>query len=213
MAHFMAMVAGLSMAGTPVLASLGRLLERRVAGLSQDDALDTQQEGLAGHVIIAGFGRVGRSIAAVLKARGIPYVALDARAKPVRLLRERGEPVFVGDASKPELLRLAGVERAAALLITMDNASAAAGALTAVRRHWPYLPVLVRSRDNTQAEVLLRAGATRVVPETLEASLQLAVHLLQALGYPREEANASVEGIRRDQYRLLQEANSATDND
>jgi monovalent cation:proton antiporter-2 (CPA2) family protein len=212
-AHFMAMVAGLSMVATPLLASLGRLLERRIAARTQDDAPDAHHEGLAGHVIIAGFGRVGRSIAAVLKARGIPYVALDARAKPVRLLRERGEPVFVGDASKPELLRLAGAGRAAALLITMDNANAAAGALTAVRRHWPHLPVLVRSRDHTQAEVLLRAGATRVVPETLEASLQLAVHLLQALGYPRDEANACVQVIRRDQYRLLQEANSATDVD
>lgn len=208
-AQFMIVVAGLSMVLTPALAVLGRRLEERFTVVSANEALNPSGEDLSGHVIIAGFGRVGRSVAAVLKAQAIPYIALDTDASQVRLWRKRGEPVFVGDASRAELLRHAGAERAAVVLITLDASAAAAGALEAVRQHWPHLPVLARSRDATHADTLKNLGASQVVPETLEASLQLAIYVLQSLGYPRDDANASVERIRRDNYQLLQDANTA----
>lgn len=207
-AHFMVAVAGLSMVVTPALAALGRRLEERLSSDNPGDVLGSGGvEHLNGHVIIAGFGRVGRSVAAVLKSQAIPYVALDTHAQQVRMLREQGEPVFVGDAGRPELLRHAGVERAAALLITMDNAHAATGTFQTVRRHWPHLPILVRTRNEDQADALSIAGATHVVPETLEASLQMAIFVLQSLGYPRDDANACVERIRRDNYAVIKDAN------
>lgn len=212
-AHFMVVVAGLSMVLTPALAALGRYLEDKFTRPTTGDLLETGQEGLTNHVIIAGFGRVGRSVAAVLRAQAVPYIAIDTHAKQVRKLREAGEPVFVGDASRAELLRHAGAETAAAMLVTMDHPEAAAAAVAAVRRHWPHLPVLVRSRDPSHTEILQRQGATQVVPETLEASLQLAIYVLQSLGYPREDASASVERMRRDNYRLLQDANTGAGSD
>lgn len=199
--QFMVVVAGLSMALTPVLAALGKWTEERMAPQDQTIALSADDaEHLKGHVIIAGFGRVGRAVAAVLKAEAVAYMALDTNAEDVKLQRERHEPVFVGDATKPELLKHAGIEHAAVILITMDNAKAAKSAVAAIHQRWPNLPILVRSRDARHSDELVQVGATTVVPETLEASLQLSGHVLCALGYPREDANACIDVIRRHNY-------------
>lgn len=199
--QFMVVVAGLSMALTPALAALAKWVEDKMMPQKRShDVSEASAEHMQGHVIIAGFGRVGRSVAAVLKAEAIPYIALDTSAAEVKIQREQHEPVFVGNASKTELLKHAGIEHAAAVLITMDNAKAAQRTLQVVRQNWPQIPVLVRSRDSRHSDELMQLGATFVVPETLEASLQLSGHVLVALGYPREDANACIDVIRRHNY-------------
>lgn len=126
---------------------------------------------------------------------------MDASANEVKVQRNKSEPVFVGNALKAELLRHAGIERAAALLVTMDNPQAAKSLVLLARQQWPALTILVRSRDASHADELVAAGATGVVPETLETSLQLSGHVLRSLGYPREDADACIEVIRRNNYR------------
>ena len=101
---------------------------------------------------------------------------------------------------KRQLLEKAGIDGASAVLVTMDDAKAARGAVELVHRKWPHIPILVRSRDALHTDELVQAGATQVVPETLEASLQLSGHVLCALGYQREDANACLEMIRRHGY-------------
>lgn len=199
--QFMVVVAGLSMALTPILAILGKWVEVQMTPKGgQEEITQTAAEHMSGHVIIAGFGRVGRAVASVLKAQAVPYIALDTSADEVKLSREQHEPVFVGDAAKKELLKHAGIEHAAVVLVTMDNAKAAKHTVQTVRRHWPNIPILVRSRDARHSDELIAIGATTVVPETLEASLQLSGHVLCALGYPREDANACIDVIRRNNY-------------
>ncbi len=199
--QFMVVVAGLSMVLTPALAVLAKWVEDMMRGKDDnDDISETAAEHMSGHVIIAGFGRVGRAVAAVLKAEAVPYIALDTSADEVKILRDQHEPVFVGDAAKKELLKHAGIEHAAAVLITMDSAKAAKHAVHVIHQHWPNIPVLVRSRDARHSDELVSLGATTVVPETLEASLQLSGHVLCALGYPREDANACIDVIRRHNY-------------
>ncbi len=199
--QFMVVVAGISMVLTPLLAVLGGWVDNRFDQGKKGPELGGEDHGQSsGHVIIAGFGRVGRAVAGVLKAQAIPYVALDTNAKDVKVYHDRNEPVFVGDASKADILERAGVARAAAVLVTMDNADAAKGAVEAVRRGWPNLPILVRSKDAVHADELTRVGANIVVPETFEASLQLSGHVLCALGYPREDANACIDLVRKHNY-------------
>lgn len=199
--QFMVVVAGLSMVCTPLLAMLGAAVAGYLTPASGDRLPNAAGfEDFSGHVVIAGFGRVGQAVAGVLKAQAIPYIALDTNAGAVKKFGDVSEPVYVGDAAKPDLLARAGMDRAAAVLVTMDSAVAARRTVEAIRRDWPNLPVVVRSRDTTQANELLRAGATKVVPETLEASLQLSGHVLCALGFPREEANACIELVRMHDY-------------
>ena len=199
--QFMVVVAGLSMALTPVLAWLGahteRLLQRNAPTL---EVCETDTEGLHGHVVIVGFGRVGQSVASVLTKQHVPYVAFDADSKLVKQLREKGEPVFYGDGTNAEVLARAGIAHASALLVTSGEAKSSALSVALAHHHWPDLPILVRSRDLSHSHALMAAGATNVVPETLEASLQLSGHVLCALGISREEANACMEVIRRNNY-------------
>lgn len=193
--QFMLIVTGLTMLLTPLVAYLG---ERSAAAIERHDhavrgsADAVHVEGLEGHVVIAGFGRVGQALARIFEAQNLPYIALDLNGAAVGAHRAAGRPVFYGDASRPEMLRRARVESAQAFVITMDDPAAAQHTVDAVHRHWPWLPVVARARDVAHARALQARGATRVVPETVESSLQLAARVLEGVGVPEEAVSQIV---------------------
>lgn len=206
--QFMVVVAGLSMMLTPLLAWLGEKAQAFIdprGASSEVTAEDTDK--IAGHVIILGFGRVGRAVAAVLKDQGVSYIAFDLNVEHVRVQAEEcGEPIFYGDATRGELLERAGVAKASVVLITMDNEKSANQVVHLVTRQWPHVSVLVRTHDAKYAQQYLQAGAAKVVPETLEVSLQLSAYVLRELGMERAEANAVLEVIRRHGYSEMTES-------
>lgn len=202
--QFMLTVVALSMMLTPLLAVLGPWLARRL-GLERESMVGLAPEpeevqDLRGHVVIAGYGRVGQTIARLLRQQKIPYVALDLDARHIRRFRQRHEPVFYGNASHGHVLEQVRADRAAAVVITLDDADAAARIVAHVRRHWPQIQIFVRARDAAHAEALYDLGVTGVVPETLEASLALAGQVLQGIGVSREAINRMAEQIRREEY-------------
>jgi CPA2 family monovalent cation:H+ antiporter-2 len=195
--QFMLIVVGLSMLATPLAAALGQWLrlhlDARAGAAGSGSEAPPQMEG---HVVIAGFGRVGQLIGRALDANQVAYVALDGDADLVQRLRQARAPVYYGDASRAELLQRAGVERAAAVVVTTNDSEAARRCVEMMRRHFPQVPVLARARDDAHARVLRAAGATGVVPETLEAGLQLSGHVLEALGMPAESRDEFLERQR-----------------
>ncbi len=194
--QFMVVVAGLSMMLTPLLAVLGQTLAARFKEESTPDISTADDEEIHDHIVIAGYGRIGRAVADVLKNEAIPYIAIDNNADLVRHQREVQSAVYVGDAARPEVLKLTGIERASALLITMNSAHDALRTLDVARQHWPDLTIIVRAHDNSHSEELLAMGATQVVQETLEASLQLSNYVLRSTGFSRDEANNCIDAIR-----------------
>ena len=102
---------------------------------------------IEGHVVLAGFGRVGRTVAALLEARKISYVGLDLDVKRLTELRKKGMPVFYGDASRLEVLEKIQIQTAAAMVITIDNPAAARRTVQCLNEHYPNLPIFVRGRD------------------------------------------------------------------
>jgi CPA2 family monovalent cation:H+ antiporter-2 len=197
-AQFMLTVAGISMVLTPMVAALARrwaaTLEHRAAGAADDLAGLAEIEG---HVVIAGYGRVGHALARVLDDQRIGYIALDMDADEVARARARGRPVHYGDASRLDMLRRARLDHAQALVVTMDNVNAADHIVRAVREFAPDLPIYARARDSTHARRLLRHGASEVVPETVEASLQLAARVLAGTGMPEDAVEQRIQ-IERD---------------
>jgi CPA2 family monovalent cation:H+ antiporter-2 len=190
---------GLSMFITPLLARLGRAIgeghERAVrerAAQHNEAALDEAR----GQIIIAGFGRVGQQLAKLLTAQDIPFVAFENNAALVSKLHAQGMPVFFGNASRPELLRLVHADQAPAIVLTMDNPAASMQAVRGIRREFAEVPLFVRSRDERHARLLKRAGATVVVPETLEASLQLSAFVLEAMGLNEDTVDDIVDRER-----------------
>lgn len=189
-------VAGLSMLLTPLLVLAGR----RIAGAIETErdrrAADDDLAGLDtidGHVIVAGFGRVGVTVGRLLDAESITYLALDLDANAIARHRSEGRPVFYGDAKRVEILRLAGAERAQALVITLDDPAAVEDCLRLAREAWPELAVYARARDMRHANGLLDLGATEIVPEAVEASLQLGARVLEGLGVSDSAVDQRVE--------------------
>ena len=186
-AHFALIVVSLSMLLTPLLAQWGqRLAHRLVVRIVADDALPDDWTDVEGHVVIAGYGRVGRSMARILETEQRAWVAFDLDVEIVARARAAGLPVFQGDAARLEILERAAIGRAAALGGTTDNRPAADHIVRGVRAHAPALPIYARARDGEHASRLRAFGASDVVPETVEASLQLAARVLDQLGLPPE---------------------------
>ena len=199
--QFMLLVVGLSMLAAPLVARVGRtvgaMMERREGAAPL--AENTEFEGLHGHVIIAGYGRVGRLVGQMLAEQGVPYVAIESDAKVVARERQAGIPLIYGDASRPELLRRLRLDQAQAVVLTMDHVAAAIHATHGIRRTLPGIHIIARARDEKHALALREAGANRVVPETLESSLQLTGSVLETLGLPPDAAGRllDVERERR----------------
>jgi CPA2 family monovalent cation:H+ antiporter-2 len=160
---------------------------------------------LSGHAIVCGYGRIGQSIGHLLEAEKVPYLALDLDPVRVREARTAGEPVYYGDAAEPATLEAVGVAAARLVVISHDDLSAALRALQFVRGLRPDLPVMVRTRDERHAETLRAAGATEVVPETLEAGLMIALHALLLLEVPTARVVQRMQESRKGRYRLLRE--------
>lgn len=183
--QFMLIVTGLTMVVTPLVAhTAGRLaarLESRATTVFQEGNLEQLGE-IEGHVIIAGYGRVGHILGRTLDADGIPFLALDTSPNGVAHARSQGKPVYYGDASRLEMLRRAHAETARVLVLTMDNSEAAEHVVRAVHSEIPQLPIIARARDADHASLLYSLGAQEVILETVEASLQLAGRTLQLVG-------------------------------
>ena len=200
--QFFLIVAGLAMMVTPALAvagaRVGAWLERGNTQSLEPDPDEIAE--LGHHVVIAGYGRVGAAIAALLREERIDYVALDLDTELVRKLRTAGEPVFYGDGRRAEVLASVGAERAGAIVLTLDVERDAEQAVRDIRRRWPDVQVYARARDLEHAAELDAAGATRTIPELAESSLQMGAFVLTGLGLPQDAVNTLVDRLREGGY-------------
>ncbi len=155
------------------------------------------------HVIICGYGRCGQNLARMLDQEQIPYMALDLDPDRVRQAAEAGDSVVFGDAARLPALMAAGLARASAVVLTYLETPSALRVLAHIQEHAPHVPVIVRTRDDHDLEVLQRAGATEVVPEAIEGSLMLASHALALLGVPMQRVIRVIQDQREQRYSLL----------
>lgn len=199
-------VAGLSMMVTPLLAILARRLGEYLEPLDHEDQTPEEEAAeLRDHVIIGGFGRVGQTVARVLDKENVPWVALDTHGAVVSEHREKGHMVYFGDSSRREMLERAGAKRARAFVVTLSGAEQTERMVVEILKLRPKASVLARAKDAEHAARLMRLGCHGAIPETVEASLQLAGRLLESLDFPEDVATqriadiriAEVEGLRK----------------
>uniref|UniRef100_A0A803MPX4 RCK N-terminal domain-containing protein n=1 Tax=Chenopodium quinoa TaxID=63459 RepID=A0A803MPX4_CHEQI len=192
------LVVGISMALTPWLAAGGQLIASRFELHDVRSLLPVESEtdDLQDHIIICGFGRVGQIIAQLLSERLIPFVALDVRSDRVAIGRALDLPVYFGDAGSREVLHKVGAERACAAAITLDTPGANYRTVWALSKHFPNVKTFVRAHDVDHGLNLEKAGATAVVPETLEPSLQLAAAVLAQAKLPTSEIASAINEFR-----------------
>jgi monovalent cation:H+ antiporter-2, CPA2 family len=196
------LVVTLSMMLIPLLGYLAK----RSRAVAQAPAVAPELSNLpASHeakVIIAGFGRVGQSVADLLRDQNISYVAADLYPEGILAARKQGYSVYYGDAANLDFLRACGLATAKTLALTMDSPKRADEVIRIARAERPDIKIIARARDDHHAKHLYEVGASEAVPETFEASLQLAESILVETGVPMGLAIASVHE-RRDQHRKL----------
>src|SRR6185312_3980219 len=207
--EILAVVVTLSMALTPLLLMLDRVLSRRA--MTSLRAFDELPEA-DGHVVIAGFGRFGQITARVLRAKGVPFTALDISAEQVEFVKRFGSKAFFGDASRSEVLEAAQIDKARAFVLAIDDVEAAMRAAEIVKTHYPHVPIYARARDRAHAHRLLDLGVAALRRETFLASLDLTRELLKGLGYSDRIANRTVNTFKaHDERRLIEDYKLASD--
>ena len=165
-------------------------MEQRISGIEQ-------------HTLICGYGRVGQTISRFLAQEKLPFVALDDDPLHVHEAGLAGEPVFYGDCRRIELLESLGLHRARQVIICIDNSNSAVKLVKDIRGACPTLPILVRTRDDSNTQLLKQAGANVVIPEVLESSLLIVKHVLMMLGIDRATAKEKINTVREQQYDML----------
>jgi CPA2 family monovalent cation:H+ antiporter-2 len=174
--------------------ALRRRLERGGGPLARPAVTD---EPMSGHAVICGWGRVGRTVARALEARGFRYVVIEEHRRTVEGLRERGLQALYGDTADAELLRHAGVERARVLVFAAYDPPACEFAVEHCRRVNPRIEIVARVETPEESRRLLDRGANQTVEGERELAVQMARYTLRRFGVTSREVDAITQGLRR----------------
>ena len=188
----------LSMLISPLLLVLvDRALLRRYAQL-KPAAPPAQEisEPQEAPVIIAGFGRYGQIVARVMLSQDIPTTVLDHSVEILEIARAFGYRVFYGDATRLDLLRIAGAEHARVLVVAVDDPEQSLKIVTLARKHFPQLQLVARARDLTHWNALRDLGVTLVQRELFESSLESARTVLELMGQSPTRAQEMTRRFR-----------------
>ncbi|MFO1090279.1 MAG: monovalent cation:proton antiporter-2 (CPA2) family protein [Hyphomicrobiales bacterium] len=208
-ANLLNVVVAVSMAVTPLLL----IIDDRLRGKAKVEAPkfdDMPKE--EGHVVIAGLGRFGQIVARILRARKIPFTALDVSPEQVDFVRRFGSQIYYGDASRYEILEAAQTGKARAFVLAIDDPDASVRTAELVRRHYPNVPIYARARNRTHAHRLMDLGVTEFERETFLSSLDLTRRILRGLGFSEAESRRTVNTFAvMDVNRLVDDYKHFTD--
>jgi voltage-gated potassium channel Kch len=204
LADLLVVVVTISMLTTPFLVNLLRCVPRaRGEATPAEGAAPPEEEN---PVIIAGFGRFGQIVGRILATRDIPFTALDSDSGQLDFVTRFGEKVYFGDASRLDLLRAARADKAAVLVIAIDDIEASMKCAEIAKQHFPKLKIFARARNRLHAYRLLDLGIRRVWRETFHSSADMAGTVLAELGLPDSTAEETVRIFTLHDERLLRRA-------
>ncbi len=197
---FWTTVTAIGLTATPLLAKAGRMIAQLIERTKTEEVPDADLAHVQAGTVVIGFGRVGRTVADMLRRHGLPYIGVDADIDNVNAARRGGYNVLFGDVTRSELVDKLNLGHAKALVLTMDDPVLTVRLTRRVRGWVPNLPIIARARDTAHAAELYRAGASEAVPEALESSLQLSEVVLVDLGMAVGPVIASIHE-KRDEMR------------
>jgi CPA2 family monovalent cation:H+ antiporter-2 len=205
-------VAVLTMAATPFIISLAPRFADLILQIPVPVKLKTglwpgpeikSHKKMKQHLVIIGFGLNGRNVARAAKMTGIPYMVIEMSPDTVKKERERGEPIFYGDAIHEEVLHHVGIENATVVVIAINDPAATRGITENVRRLTSKAHVIVRTRYLTEMQALYELGANEVIPEEFETSVEIFSRVLAKYLIPRDEIDKLVIQLRSDGYEMF----------
>jgi len=183
-------------------------IRRLLPGL-RSEVIAMADQPLTDHVIVAGYGLNGRNLAAALRSIRAPYLIVELNAQTVQQARGRGEPAFYGDATREEILRALGVERARMLVVAISDPGATRRMVRVARGLNPHIHIIARTRYVVEIPELTRLGADVVIPEEFETSIEIFARVLAYYDVPRADIDTLVDRIRASHYEALRGGDGA----
>ncbi len=177
-------------------------LDRLLPGF-RPRGLTSVHDQIKDHVVVAGYGLNGRNLTAALRSVHAPYLIVELNAQTVRKARADGEPAFYGDATREEILRALGADRARMLVIAISDPAATRRMVRVAREINPKLHIIARTRYVVEIPELTRLGANVVIPEEFETSIEIFARVLAHYNVAREEIERLVSEIRASHYQAL----------
>ncbi len=196
------LVVTITMAVTPLIATLGSWIGKKLDKKDKMKKNEIYKEisDLKNHVILLGFGRVGRMVARLLEAENVNYIAIDINSELVSIERQNGIPIYLGDASSIEMLNTVSIDKASSVIISLSNEITLRKISKIISALYPALPIVVRANDLSREKELYAAGAKIIVPETYETGLQLGGAVLKAVGVSEFEVSRIKNLFRAGNY-------------
>lgn len=203
----------ITMAMTPLLNALGSSLSKYLDRKNKMKHPDIYKEisDLNHHIIVLGFGRVGQMVARILEAEKVNFVAVDINPEHVAIERQKGNPIYLGDASSLEMMESMGISRSSAVIVTLSNEITLRKAAKTIAKAYPKLPIVVRAKDLSKSTELYAIGAKIIVPETYETGLQLGGAVLKSIGVSEFEVSRIKNQFRAGNYIKLPQINLESD--
>jgi len=203
------LVVTLSMIATPIMLLLDERLAPKPVELT---AVHEPIPENSGHVVIAGFGRFGQIAARVLRARRIPFTALDLDAEQIELVKRFNNEAFFGDARRSDILAAARIGEARALVLAVDDPDASVQIARIVRSNYPTLTIFARARDRVHYHRLMELGIQHIRRETYASALELTTELLRGMGLSERDVRFTIDTFdKHDRARLIDDYQHFTD--
>ncbi|MFP3024669.1 MAG: monovalent cation:proton antiporter-2 (CPA2) family protein [Wolbachia sp.] len=213
-AQVLMMVTTVTMAFTPLLSGIGDWVANSFSTekiILDDEAIETDTQDLHNHVIVAGFGRVGYMVTKMLTAEHLSYVVVDIQSKIVKEGKNDSFPIYLGDATRYEILKSVGIERAQALVVSIKNEVTIKKIVSLVATNFPHVNIIIRLPDLNNVEVYKDLGASKVIPETSEIGLQLGGAALSLSGISESGVTSLKGKFRKGNYSMLKDLGSDKD--
>ncbi|WP_265032282.1 monovalent cation:proton antiporter-2 (CPA2) family protein [Wolbachia endosymbiont (group B) of Apotomis turbidana] len=213
-AQVLMMVTTVTMAFTPLLSGIGDWIANSFSTekiILDDEAIETDTQDLYNHVIVAGFGRVGYMVTKMLTAEHLSYVVVDIQSKIVKEGKNDSFPIYLGDATRYEILKSVGIERAQALVVSIKNEVTIKKIVSLVATNFPHVNIIIRLPDLNNVEVYKDLGASKIIPETSEIGLQLGGAALSLSGISESGVTSLKGKFRKGNYSMLKDLGSDKD--
>lgn len=213
-AQVLMMVTTVTMAFTPLLSGIGDWIANSFSTekiILDDEAIETDTQDLYNHVIVAGFGRVGYMVTKMLTAEHLSYVVVDIQSKIVKEGKNDSFPIYLGDATRYEILKSVGIERAQALVVSIKNEVTIKKIVSLVAANFPHVNIIIRLPDLNNVEVYKDLGASKIIPETSEIGLQLGGAALSLSGISESGVTSLKGKFRKGNYSMLKDLGSDKD--
>ena len=192
----LSLVVGLSMAVTPFLASIGKKIEHSHNKKKYNKLKEADIPNAENKVIIAGFGRVGKTVAKILDKENVSYIAIDYDASLVSTHFKKKTPIYFGNIFNMDLLKSIEVDQSTTIVLALSDHKLLNKSVKTLKHHFPDTTLIVRAVDMEHAQKIKNLGAEIIVPEMQELGLQMSKRLLNVIGQDEETINKTIALFR-----------------